>query len=155
MKDSFMKCSKYNMTIGSKHFLEGEYQKTIILVCGKSGVGKTSLCGILHTENVDYISMDYVCVDAGCNIEKVFDFFKEIGKIYKESVTYHLDILCQKINEHCGSEWAKFVFDKYVLNNESLNIMMDGYALSMPNIYNAFVALCLQNNYRVWKVDRV
>lgn len=142
------------MTIGSKHFLEGEYQKTIIVVCGESGIGKTSLCGMLRTENVDYISMDYVCVDTECNIKEIFDSFQRIEKDYGEEVTYHLDVLCQEINECCSDEWAKFVFDKYVLNNESLNIMMDGYALSMPNIYNAFVALCLQNNYRVWKVSR-
>jgi GTPase SAR1 family protein len=154
MKDGFMKCAGYNMTIGSRDFLEGEYQKTVIVVCGKSGIGKTSLCGMLRTENVDYISLDYACVDTECNTKEVFECVKRIEETYGELVTYHLDGLCRDINEYCSNEWAKFVFDKYVLNNESLNILMDGYAFSMPKIYDAFVELCLQNNYRVWKVER-
>ena len=130
---------KFNMSPGMRP-LQGEYTKTVILVVGNAFVGKSTLCNHLLNENINYISVDDVCVYADHNIKEMTDFVEEL----------RIGInLSPKLSDESCSEFVSYLFDKYVKDNENSNILMDGYLFMLENVYACFLEKSRLSGYRV------
>jgi dephospho-CoA kinase len=92
--------------------LVGEYVKTVIIVIGKAGIGKSTICDKLLNDNLNYISVDDVCIYADHGIKEILDFV-EILRIGKDTDP--------KVSEQCCVEFMNYFFEKYIRGNENLN----------------------------------
>lgn len=136
---------KFNMYPGMRP-LQGEYKKTIMIVTGKALEGKSTLCSFLLNDNTNYISVDAACECAGHNIKEMLDFVEELRiGINKNPI----------LSDKCCSEFMDYFFDKYVKNNENLNILIDGYLFTLENVLACFLEKCKFFGYRVWTMVRI
>ncbi len=141
---------KFNMTPGYRP-LHGEYKKTIIIVTGESGIGKSTICNELLSDNLNYISVDVSCIQTDHNIKEILDFVK----LHGNQSLYKLHILSPIISDKCSIEFVDYFFEKYIINNENLNIILDGYIFKFKNILDYFIEKCKLHDFRVWKLVRL
>jgi adenylate kinase family enzyme len=144
MTDGSMSYTKFNMGPGSRP-LQGEYKKTIIVVVGKSNVGKSTLCEALMNQSINYISMDEVYMRS------------EYGKrevAVREGHFIDIGEECIKINEFFREQFMDYFFEEYIVNNENLNILLDGFVFTLRSMYDSFLRRCRINEYRVWRIER-
>jgi predicted ABC-type ATPase len=145
MTDISINSKKFDMSPGMR-VLVGEYVKTIIIVIGKSGIGKSTICDKLLNDGINYISVDDVCIYSDHNIKEIKDFV-EILRVGEDTDP--------KMSEQCCVEFMNYFFENYIRGNENLNILVDGYLLMLGNIYNSFLEKCKSSGYRVWKMERM
>lgn len=143
--------SRFNMFNGKR---PGPYSKTIIIVWGKSGDGKSSLCDELTNEKIDYISFDECLTDTDHEIEKLKNFVETCDGNRKRPILRVVEI-SQFISDHCDEEFIEFMFNKYIVENECKTILLDQYSLKHDNLYERFMRKCRIFNYRVWEINKV
>lgn len=154
MKDGSMNSKKFNM--GSlpstdKRPLVGEYKKTIILLTGKANIGKSTLADLLINDKFNYISVDSVCLTSGIHeISNFLDYTRSTGY----NINQDLGKLFDFIYKNCPDTFINFFFNVCIRDNENLNILVEGYLLSIDKLYSLFMDKCKEYNYRVWKIER-
>ena len=148
MTDISMNSKKFNMGPGNRE-LVGEYKKTIIVVVGKSRIGKSTLCSLLLNDTINYISLDGCCKQEGHNIKVITDYVEK----HKENPDWgQLGLI---INDTCRYEFMSYFFEKYIVENENKNILLDGFLLSLVPMFDCFMERCKVHNFRVWRISRV
>ena len=76
MTDISTSCKKFNMWPGPR-ILNGQYEKTVILVAGSSCAGKSTLCEKLLNDNLCFVCTDSICIRGGHQIKKILDYLDE------------------------------------------------------------------------------
>jgi len=149
MTDTSMSSKKFNMSPGKRE-LVGEYRKTIIVVTGESLIGKSTICDLLLNDDINYISLDECCKQTDHNIGFILDYLED----HKRDCPINLGLMGIRINEVCYAEFIDYFFDKYIVNNENLNIILDGFLFILRNTYGYFLEKCESFSYRVWRMER-
>ena len=70
-------------------------------------------------------------------------------KYGQEEIGLHIDILCQEYGANFCVGFVDYLFEKYILKNNSENILIDGYALFVPDLYEEFIKRCKEHAFRV------
>jgi len=149
MSDTSINYKKFDFVPGMRP-LVGEYQKTIIAVVGTGSAGKSTICNVLWNKGVNYISTDGICISTAHGIQPVRDFLA----MYGDSSFRHLDVIAKIISEECCEEYVDYFFTKYIVENENMNILLEGYLFTFKNVYDLFIEKCEAKGYRVWKMER-
>lgn len=149
MIDTFMLSKKFNMIPGKRKLVD-KCKKTIIVVTGDSLIGKSTICDLLLNDSINYISLDECCKQTDHDIEFIINYLKE----HREDSPINLGLMGMKINEICYKEFIDYFFDKYIVNNENLNIILDGFLFTQKNVYGYFLEKCESFGYRVWRMER-
>jgi len=146
-----MNSKKFNMShlpSEDKRPLEGEYKKTVLLLYGLSNIGKSTLADLLLNDNFNYISIDRACIEA--SIEPIKSFVEEGGI----PLRYDLGRLFKFMNDVCVNEFMDYFFTKYLVENENLNIFIEGFVFMLERSRNIFMQKCINAGYRVWTIRR-
>lgn len=138
------------MTPG-KRKLTTEYEKTIIIVNGKSEIGKSTLCDLLLNDDINYISIDVASIRTDHNIKEIIEFVDK----YKELSVMRIHWLTPIISKTCYKEFIDYFFEKYIVKNENLNILIDGILFTHDHIYEYFLEKCKSSEFRVWEIKRI
>jgi GTPase SAR1 family protein len=131
-----------------KRPLVGEYVKTILLLTGPSNIGKSTLTELLLNNNFTYLSIDSICKKAELPI--IQEFINLKGK----EIDLNLGLLFKFIREECSESFIDHFFNKYIKENSSLNIFIEGYLFMLADIYQLFIIKCKEYNYRLWNIRR-
>lgn len=140
--------------IGSgKRPLEGEYKKTLILVTGPSMSGKSTISEeLIENNNICYLNMDAVCLDKEHGIEPLYEFVN----IWDNGEFVNLGMVSRLINiSGCCYDFINYFFNKYIVPNPYLNILIDGYMFNLENILCCLLERCEEYNYNVWILKKV
>jgi len=129
--------------------LMGNYKKTIIVITGDSEIGKSSLSELLLKDSIYYLSMDIACQEPTHDIKVLVDYIEE-NKDYLDA-----GVLGIFINENCYQEFVDHFFQRFIVDNENLNIMLDGYFFILEPSYSYFLKKCELYDYRVWDIRRL
>lgn len=151
MTDISTSCKKFDMWPGSR-LLEGEYEKTVIIVSGAGNMGKSTLSSRLLNENICFVGTDSVCIRPNHSIKSVLDYLEEhkddnpidIGK---------MGIAISEMPEY--KEFIDHLFDEYIVKNEFKDILMEGHLMTIANIREYFIQKCVDNKIRVWLMGRI
>ncbi len=151
MKGSFMSLKNCNIDPALyARPLEGEYKKTILLIRGVGGIGKTTLSTLLFTDKFYYLSVALTMIDVESDILPIVDFVEEYG----DGAIFNIHILSEIIVKQCLDDYIDFLFKKYI-NNEFENIIMDGYLFMFPEAYSLLRNRCNYHEYRLWDIKRI
>jgi hypothetical protein len=63
-----------------------------------------------------------------------------------------MGIAISKMEEY--KPFVDFFFEKYILENDFENILLEGHLMSLDNIRERFLARCKENKIRVWVMER-
>ena len=132
-----------------KRQIEGDYQKTIIVLTGPSNIGKSTITELLLTDKFDYVSIDFVTLKA--ELPEIQSFIASYGP----SIHYDLGKLFGFVRQNCPDRFITCFFNKYVKENNNLNIFIEGYLFMLTSLYKLFLDKCRENNYRVWNIGRI
>jgi hypothetical protein len=149
MTDIFTDCKKFNMSPGTRP-LVGEYKKTVIIVRGVSGIGKSTLCELLINDRINFISVDEASIRADRGMKVVDDYLLKYG----ENARYHLGELYETIEKECCAPFTNYLFKQYILENENKNILVEGYLFRFHSVLSCFTELCRKHGYRIWLMER-
>jgi len=150
MTDISTSCKKFNMWPGSR-ILNGQYEKTVILVVGSSCAGKSTLCEKLLNDNLCFVCTDSICIRGGHQIKKILDYLDEHKGDNPINIGL-MGIAISKMEEY--KPFVDFFFEKYILENDFENILLEGHLMSLDNIRERFLARCKENKIRVWVMER-
>jgi adenylate kinase family enzyme len=151
MKGSFMFLKNCNIDPAlCMRVLEGTYEKTILLIRGAGGSGKSTLANLMLHDEFYYLSMDMAMIDRESAIESILQFLNEYG----DNAIYNIHILSAIIEEKCFKEFMDFFFQKYIIENDSSNIILDGYIFTFAKVFSLFKEKCRQCGYRLWDIKR-
>jgi len=131
--------------------LVGEYQKTVILVIGKSCVGKSTICNELLNKGICFLSTDSMCLRTDHGIQKIINYLSE------HENDNPIDIGLLGIEISGIGEYKLFIdhlFKKYIIENPFNNIIMEGHLLTLENMKRYFLEKCQENKIRVWIMER-
>jgi len=155
MKDGSMNSKKFDMgslpTI-DKRPLVGEYKKTIIVLRGISSIGKSTISELLLNDKLNYISIDAACIKA--DMKEVHEFlvsYKETGK----NINYNIGELFIFIRDNYPEQFIEYFFNKYIKENENLNIFVEGYVFMITELFQLFIDKCKEVDYRIWDIRRI
>lgn len=130
-----------------------KYSKTIIIVWGKSGDGKSSVCDELHNDKTDYISMDECLTHTDHRIESLKNYVETCDGARNRPIL-RVPEISKFISERCCNEFIDFMFNKYMVNNECKTILLDQYSFIYNNLYERFIDNCRRSGFRVWELNR-
>ena len=150
MTDISTSRKKFNMWPGSR-ILNGQDAKTVSLVVGSSCAGKSTLCEKLLNDNLCFVCTDSICIRGGHQIKKILDYLDE----HKEDNPINIGLMgiaISKMEEY--KPFVDFFFEKYILENDFENILLEGHLMSLDNIRERFLARCKENKIRVWVMER-
>ena len=142
--------TRFNMFNGK---CPGQYSKTVIIVWGKSGDGKSTVCDELLNEKIDYISMDECLTHTDHGIESLKTYVEACDKPRNRPILRVVEI-SKFISENCCDEFIEFMFNKYIVDNACNTILLDQYSFKHQNLYERFIHKCRISNYRVWELNR-
>jgi len=128
--------------------LEGEYKKTVLLLYGLCNTGKSTLTNLMLNDNFNYISVDRACIEA--NFEPIKSYVEQGGT----PLRYDLGKLFKFVNDECASEFIDYFFTKYLVENENLNIFIEGFVFMLERPRTLFMQKCKDAGYRVWIIRR-
>jgi SAM-dependent methyltransferase len=141
----FYKLRKKYPILPGNRALEGNYEKTVIIVTGASRIGKSTLCSELLKEGIDYISADEVCVYDWHGIQEIYDL---MNSWKPENTPIGLD-------EFSGRMFVNYLFNKHIRESKCSNILVDGYLFMMRPVLDYFMEKCRTSGVRVWKTERL
>jgi broad-specificity NMP kinase len=151
MTDIFINSEKIDEHFNGARPLETEYEKTVILVNGNGGSGKSTLCSFLSNDKLEYISVDVAMI-------KIADDIKEMATMvdnYGSQAIFNIHILSAVVDRYCKEKFVELFFEKYVLKNENKNILLDGFIFSYCEIKELFLKKCHEHNIRVWSLKKL
>jgi len=147
--------SKFNMghlPSIDKRPLVGDYKKTVIVLTGPSNIGKSTITELLLNDKFDYISIDAACIKA--EMPEIVNYLKEV-KEGGVNINYDLGLLFNFVWRECPNTFIKYFFTKYIKDNDSLNIFVEGYVFMITELYQLFIDECKENDYRIWNIRRI
>jgi len=150
MTDISTSCAKFNMWPGSRPLVV-PYEKTVIVVAADSLKGKSTLCEKLLNDDLCFVCTDTVCVRGEYKIKRILDYLEE----HLEPSPINIGLMGIAISEmeEC-EEFVDFLFEKYILENKSENILLEGHLMTLNKVREQFLKRCEENKIRVWVMER-
>lgn len=151
----FYKLGKVNVSSppsADKRPLVGDYKKTIIVLTGVSNIGKSTMSELLLNNKLNYVSIDAACLLA--DIDEVRNYIKKVEESGK-NINYNAGELFHFVKESCPDKFIEYFFNKYIKENENLNIFVEGYVFIFTEMYQLFIDKCKEADYRIWNINRI
>jgi archaellum biogenesis ATPase FlaH len=126
----------------------GEYFKTVCLIHGLSGDGKSTLAQLLLNGNFEYLSTDAICLDPDGNIQS----FLEQSRMGER---YNFGAVAILIENNDADRFISFLFQKYIVSSDQDNILIDSFLFGLPVCRSILYKLCEQHHIRVWEIKRI
>jgi len=134
-----------------KRPLIGKYKKTIVVLTGVSGIGKSTMSELLLSDKFKYISIDAACITADIpEAKKYIEEYKASGK----NINYSVGKLFHYVREQCPEKFIDYFFN-IIKEDENLNIFIEGYVFIFTEMYQLFISKCKEVDYRIWNVNRI
>lgn len=150
MKDFSTSCKKFNMYPGSR-LLTVPYEKTVIVVASESLSGKSTICEKLLNDDLCFVCTDSICIGGDSGIKSIDQYLED----HKEDKKINIGLMGIAISESEDyKEFVDFFFQKYILDNDSDNILLEGHLITLENIQQYFLHKCKENKVRVWVMER-
>lgn len=144
--------SKWQSKFGERP-LEGVYEKTVIVLAGKSFIGKTTLCSFLHRQDIGYLGGDACCIDEAHGIPIIIKKKKEA--LEKFGMIDIGELAIQIVSLGVAPVFVSFYFRNYIVKSPFDVIFFDGFLFSLPEAFNCLVDNCKKYNYRLWNLNRI
>lgn len=132
--------------------LKGDYVKTVIVISGHGNTGKSTLSKNLLNNSISYIGTDAASMQRDHNIQGIL---KYLDIHIHDKPEIDLGRFAHFIQREYLSEFMNYFFNKFIIQNKSLNIIVEGYMMTIPEAYILFVNRCKLHKYRVWKLNRI
>jgi SAM-dependent methyltransferase len=143
----FYKLQKIKFVPGKRPLLE-KYQKTIIIVTGKSMSGKSTISDDLLNDNISYVAMDNLWFLIDHQIPEVYAYLEKYGE---EQFIEYMEAVDKSL---CREPFIDYFFKNHFSNNPSKIIIADGYMFLFSNLLDYFLQKCEECKYRVWVMER-
>ena len=140
--------------------------KTVILVTGKSNIGKTTLCNFISNENlIKHISTDALfnpkVLIKDCSVDINSDeFYKFVIERSIKAKPKNIDIgrISPFINANLHVKFSDVVI-KYIQKSFSDNncklLLLEGYTIGFNNVKKSVIEKLKQNNIVVWDLHKL